>query len=235
MLYRFHFDISGFSFDDWNSMRSSIFKDDCEFKIVVYEIAKATKKPHYQGVLVTDVPASTFQSRIKRHKNEGAKRGCYSFKKQDPKAVDGYYNYLCKGDSYGVMPDVLQSTITPEDIKVRHERYHTGQRDVTDLEDAMDKLVLAYDAKYDAACKRHDRENIKHEPDTEGYPRQMWVRMNSICLYHLMNTSEKGFIPSQVQRLAFKMLSMLINKAKPGDFVTEIPPLIADRLACSSI
>ena len=63
-LYRFHFDLSGFNFPDWDHLKGSIFKDDATFTHVVFEIAKDTKRnigkafAHLKSHLILSHPES---------------------------------------------------------------------------------------------------------------------------------------------------------------------------------
>lgn len=223
-IYRFHIDLSGFNFPDWESCRSSIFKDDCDFNLVVFEIAKDTKKHHWQGVCTFQIPASTITSRIKRFKNKDAKRGCYSFSKQDPRKLDGYLNYLHKGSVLGTLPVVLFSPETPERQLQRHNDYWKRQRTDTDLMDAVFKAVQDTEHVYDTLELQRQYDKL------ETLSIALWRRINSLVTHHLLATTDNGFVLSQIQRLSTKCLSLAIKKY-PDSVATQIPAEIASRSA----
>lgn len=234
MLYRFRVDVNAFSFDDWPAMRHAFFKDEGDFKLVVYEIAKETKKPHYQGVVHCVTPKPTLESRIKKHKTAGAPRGCYSLTAQKPRDVDGYYNYLCKGDEYESLPEVLQSVFTDDEIQERHQYYHKRVQDTSALDKTILDLVLK---KEESIAYYLKHKQTKSTDDFTPQANALWVSIMKASIDFLLDTSPKGFILSQVQRLAFCSLSRVLkNKdVSPDAIVRWIPEMLATKAAASMI
>ncbi|AXH79326.1 MAG: hypothetical protein [Circular genetic element sp.] len=231
-LYRFHFDIDAFPFDDWSQLRSTIFKDVGEFKIVVLETAVVTSKRHYQGVAVLETPKATLESRIKKSKLPGAKRGCYSLALQNPSGVEGYYNYLCKGEEYGTPPDVLESKFSAEELATRHENYHKRIQDTSELDKKIMVRVQSIDERAftteSRMCATGDHANY----DPRVYLKQMWEHIYKECIDYMMETNPNGFVMAQVERLAFKSLTNVI-KALPEkpSLARDLPHEIAMKRA----
>lgn len=231
-LYRFHFDIDAFPFDDWSQLRASIFQDKGEFKIVVLETAVVTSKRHYQGVAILETPKATLESRIKKSKLPGAKRGCYSLALQNPSGVEGYYNYLCKGDEYGTLPDVLESKFSSEQLAARHENFHKRVLDTSELDKTIMNSVLFIDERF-ANAESHCIQNDAHASFTPvPFLKQMWEHIYKHCIDYMMETNPNGFVMAQVERLAFKSLTNVI-KALPEkpSLARDLPHEIATKRA----
>lgn len=235
MLYRFHFDCEAFSLPDWPLLRSAVFKDAGEFKLVVLEVSKVVQKRHYQGVVSSETPKATLETRIKKHKIPDFPRGSYSLTKQKPAGVDGYYNYLCKGDEYGQLPEVLETKFSDEEIARRHENYHTKVQDTTELEKKCITLVQEYDAR---AARQEAEAAAKNKIPDDNTPmlRGLWRDIYQNALEYLMETNPNGFVLSQVERLSFKTLTVLIKKNEnPETLVTQLPEVIAMKRAAAMI
>ena len=231
MLYRFHFDCESFPFASWPQLRSTIFKDVGEFKLVVLETSKEVKKRHYQGVVSIETPKTTLESRIKKSKVPGQPRGCYSLTIQKPAGVEGYYNYLCKGDTYGTPPEVCESVFGEQDILARHEKYHKKEMDTSELLKKAQSIVLRADENY-----LYRQEQQEDEIDTEPTEKAIWRQIYHECMLYLMATCPSGFIQTQVERLAFKTLAQLIQTNKnPDSIVIHIPQTIAYKRASAHI
>ncbi|AXH78659.1 MAG: hypothetical protein [Circular genetic element sp.] len=232
MLYRFHFDCDSFPFTDWPQLRATIFKDVGEFKLVVLEVSKEVKKRHYQGVVSIETPKTTLESRVKKSKVPGSPRGCYSLTIQKPTGVEGYYNYLCKGDSYESPPEVLQSIFDEAELEARHQKYHKKEMDTSELLKKAKAIVAKQDDSFlhyeTKMCDRGKEGEIDSTPHTQG----LWRQIFHACLEYMMETSPNGFIQSQVERLAFKTLTHLIqSNDNPESIVTELPQLISYKRA----
>lgn len=232
MLYRFHFDCDAFTFADWSQLRTAVFADAGEFKIVVLETSKEVKKRHYQGVVSTETPKATLESRIKKSKVPGSPRGCYSLTVQKPSGAEGYYNYLCKGDAYESPPEVLESLFDDAEIQQRHQNYHKKVQDTSELLKKAQTVLSRSDEsflRYQEDLIDRDRQS---EVDTEPTCRGLWKQIYLLSLEYLMETSPNGFIQSQVERLAFKTLTQLVNdNDNPDSIVTLLPAMIAYKRA----
>ena len=241
-LYRFHFDLSGFNFPDWDELSGSIFKGDASFTHVVFEIAKDTRKKHWQGVCAFEVTPSTITSRIKRHKRPDAKKGCYSFTKQKPNKVDGYYNYLCKGDFHGQYPKVIHTMFDEDEILRRHNAYWLQLRTFKELDADVEKLAIDYTRYYNESVDYWNEQNGHPDAgppcdvaDPTSYTRQLWLAIVQKCTDHLMNTCENGFIPSQISRLSLLQLSKITKTLPDDNLIHRIQQDISRRTALSMV
>lgn len=220
-LYRYHLDVSGFNFENFDQVDAAIFKDDVDHHLCVYEKASKTGKYHWQGVLSLKCPKSTIESRIKRCKNNDARRGCYSFTVQKPQKVATYYNYLAKGNGPDQLPDVVRSMFCDDDIHIFHQKYYDHIRTELSLHDDVDKVYHRLSSLWKAG--RRERVHLS------TFMRSLY----KICFSFFIDIAPDGFSYNQVHRLCNKQLSRLdslsLHDAKTDGFY--LMPHIIDMIA----